>query len=96
MICLDCKRELPETNFRMGRFNRNRICQECINACRRERKQAKIEALNNRGKDSDELFDGKEPREVINIMSRAKKWLEARDYTITLKGEYVEKKKVRF
>lgn len=47
---------------------------------------------------SDPDFDGKEPREVLLIMGRAKRWLESRGYTIQLSGEYrkVEIKKVKF
>ncbi len=45
---------------------------------------------------SDPDFDGKQPREVIDLMSRAKRWLEAQGYTITLKGTYTQVKEVKF
>lgn len=45
---------------------------------------------------SDPDFDGKQPREVIDLMSRAKRWLEAQGYTITLKGTYTQVREVKF
>lgn len=47
---------------------------------------------------SDPDFDGREPREVLLLMGRAKRWLESRGFTIQLSGEYrkVEIKKVKF
>lgn len=45
---------------------------------------------------SDADFDDKTPGEVVRMMGRAKKWLESRGYSITLRGEYREVKvKVR-
>lgn len=44
--------------------------------------------------DSD--FDDKEPREVLDLMSRAKRWLESRGYTITLKGTYTQIREIKF
>lgn len=44
----------------------------------------------------DAAFDGKEPREVIDLMSRAKHWLETRGYSIALKGTYTQVKEVKF
>lgn len=44
----------------------------------------------------DEAFDGRDPREVIELMSRAKQWLESRGYNITLKGTYTQVKEVKF
>ncbi len=41
---------------------------------------------------SDELFDGKEPGEVMRMMGRAKRWLESRGFVIQLSGEYHETK----
>lgn len=41
---------------------------------------------------SDELFDGKEPREVIELMVRCRKWLESRGYEITMSCIYKEVK----
>lgn len=47
---------------------------------------------------SDPDFDGREPREVLLLMGRARRWLESRGFTIQLSGEYrkVEIKKVKF
>ena len=40
----------------------------------------------------DKDFDGKQPREVLCMMGRAKKWLESRGFVIQLSGEYHETK----
>lgn len=45
---------------------------------------------------SDPDFDGKQPVEVLQQMKRAKMWLEAKGYTITLKGTYTVTKEVKF
>lgn len=45
---------------------------------------------------SDPDFDGKEPREVIDLMSRAKHWLETQGYNITLKGTYTQVREIKF
>lgn len=41
-------------------------------------------------------FDGKQPVEVIQLMSRAKRWLEARGYSIALKGTYTQVREIKF
>lgn len=41
---------------------------------------------------SDELLDGKQPREVIDLMVRCRKWLESRGFTIHMECEYREVK----
>lgn len=41
-------------------------------------------------------FDNKEPREVLDIMSRAKRWLEERGYNITLRGTYTQVREIKF
>lgn len=45
---------------------------------------------------SDPDFDGKQPVEVIQLMKRAKMWLEAKGYNITLKGTYTQVREVKF
>lgn len=45
---------------------------------------------------SDPDFDGKEPREVIDLMSRAKHWLETRGYSIALEGTYTQVREIKF
>lgn len=35
-----------------------------------------------------ELFDGKTPREVLDTIAEARKWLESRGYVIDIKCEY--------
>lgn len=71
---------------------RFKICRECVNARRKEtmyeNRQKKAIVTNY----NDAEFDDKAPAEVIEIMCRAKRWLESRGYTIRLEGEYVETK----
>ena len=45
---------------------------------------------------SDPEFDGKQPVEVLQLMKRAKMWLEAKGYSITLKGTYTQVREVKF
>lgn len=97
-ICRVCERQLPIDQFipTKGGVRKN-TCRECQNAARR----ATIEKAHNyRGGDaypfSDSDFDGKQPVEVIQLMSRAKRWLESRGYEITLKGCYNVRKEIKF
>lgn len=41
-------------------------------------------------------FDGKQPVEVLQLMMRAKMWLKAKGYNITLKGTYTQVREVKF
>lgn len=41
---------------------------------------------------SDELLDGKTPREAIDLMVRCRKWLESRGYEISMSCIYKEVK----
>lgn len=97
--CKVCGRELSEADFRPTRWgSRMDVCNECIEATRREtRKQNSTQPGG--GKSSpffDAAFDGLEPREVIDLMSRAKRWLESRGYNITLKGTYTQVREIKF
>ena len=98
-ICKACGRELPEADFPMGRGGiRVGVCKECRTAALRETKALKRNQIGG-GKTapfSDPDFDGKQPVEVIQLMSRAKRWLEAQGYNITLKGTYTQVKEVKF
>lgn len=93
--CRICERELPETCFPMNRWGKRAgVCTECRTAAMRENKAQKRAQMGG-GKTapfSDADFDGKEPREVIQLMSRAKKWLESRGFVIQLSGEFHETK----
>ena len=93
---------MPLTEFLVTRSgSRFDTCRECRANALRETKDAK-RAQEEEGGDSgnrpfsDEAFDGKQPREVIELMSRAKRWLESRGYSITLKGTYTQVKDVKF
>lgn len=93
-ICKTCGRELPVTSFRLSKGGTKvATCNECINEKRAESryKHTQIGGVKPAPL-SDADFDGKQPVEVIQLMSRAKRWLESRGYTITLKGEYREVK----
>ena len=97
-ICKVCGQELPVSAFRMTRWGTPaQTCQECIEE---KRAQSRYDNAQMRGGGPrpffDEAFDGKQPREVIELMSRAKRWLESRGYSITLKGTYTQVKEVKF
>ena len=93
-ICKVCGRELPVTDFRLSKGGaRCSVCNGCV---AEKRAQSRYERSQIGGGKtapvSDELFDGKEPGEVMRMMGRAKKWLESRGYVIQLSGEYHETK----
>lgn len=94
-ICKVCGRELPESDFPMGRGGiRVGVCKECRTAALRETKALKRNQIGG-GKTtpiSDADFDGKDPGEVIRMMGRARKWLESRGFIIHLDGEFHETK----
>ena len=94
-ICKVCGRELPETDFPMGRYGvRIGTCKECRANALRETKALKRNQIGG-GKTapfSDPNLDGKEPREVIDTMVRCRKWLESRGFEITMTCIYKEVK----
>lgn len=91
--CKVCGRELPETNFPMGRWGRVNTCKECRAAALRETKAAKRARMGGQtGPFSDPDFDGKDPREVIDTMVRCRKWLESRGFEIAMSCVYKEVK----
>ena len=98
--CKVCERELPEIAFMRTRFGTlTNTCRECRTAALRENKAAKRAQMGGGGKTapfSDPDFDGKQPVEVIQLMSRAKRWLEAQGYSITLKGTYTQVREIKF
>lgn len=96
MTCRTCGKELPATSFPRTRWGGYmtvcRVCQaEAKRATRASRraKRARFEGgdnpLNNM---TFPEFEGKEPREVIAMMTRAKAWLEQQGYDIKLSGEF--------
>lgn len=90
-ICKICERELPISSFRTTKSgSKTSTCTECITAKRRENK-AKNQLMGGKTPPfSDPSFDDLPPREVIELMSRAKKWLESRGFSIRLEGEYTK------
>lgn len=97
-ICKVCGQELPVSAFRMTRWGTPaQTCQKCIEE---KRAQSRYDNAQMRGGGQrpffDEAFDGREPREVIELMSRAKRWLESRGYSITLKGTYTQVREIKF
>lgn len=96
--CKICGRELPVTDFMRTRSgSRCDTCRECRTAALRHNKAARQAQRGGKNAPfSDPDFDGKQPREVIDLMSRAKRWLEAQGYTITLKGAYTQVREVKF
>lgn len=71
-------------------------CKECENLIRWEKKEKKKEELEKQKHFYDSEFDGKEPCEVLQLMGRAKKWLETRGYEIVLRGTITLKKEIKF
>ena len=92
-ICKVCGRELPWTSFRKVKGGGyGSTCKECFSAAL---KAAHFQRKIGGGKTAsfyDKDFDGKQPREVLCMMGRAKKWLESRGFVIQLSGEYHETK----
>lgn len=98
-ICRVCKRELPMEQFTLTKGGgRKNTCRECQNAARRATIEKNRTAIGGGVfyPFSDSDFDGKQPVEVIQLMSRAKRWLESRGYEITLKGCYNVRKEIKF
>ena len=96
-VCKVCERELPITDFATTRSGSKReTCNKCCADARRESKENRIIEQRKIELSHDALFDGKQPVEVIQIMTRGKKWLESRGYEIVLRGSYVVKKDIKF
>lgn len=95
--CEFCERELPMEsyrNIRGGHFVNT--CKECESLKRNEiREQKRAEKERQRNAYIAE-FEGKAPVDVLQLMGRAKRWLEARGYEIVLKGSLMVKKEVKF
>lgn len=96
-VCKECERELP-----LERFSRIKggiqlsICKECVSAIRKENRERKLAKIEEQRNAYFKEFEGKEPCDVLQLMGRAKKWLEARGYEITLRGTITLKKDVKF
>lgn len=91
--CKDCGRELPLVKFKATRLGtRAYVCNDCVAEKYRINKEAKRVIENKETAISDPMFANMQPREVIDLMSRGKRWLESRGYAITLRGEYREVK----
>lgn len=95
-VCKECERELPLGKFRIAKGGaRCSVCNDCATAKRRVNKQLRIGGgINNPVYDAE--FEGKQPVEVIQLMSRAKRWLEGKGYEITLRGRFTITKEVKF
>lgn len=103
--CPKCGRELPATEFNKNRSHPDGLqayCRSCMYSYTKAAKKRRSDVANSvvgGGKlppFSDPDFDGKTNREVMDIMRRCKRWLEARGCTIHLSGEYTEVKKLKF
>ena len=97
--CKECGRELPITEFMMTRWGHcSGVCNECVQAKRAETRSNKRIGGGVSGKApySDPDFDGKQSVEVLHLMKRAKMWLEAQGYSITLKGTYTQVREIKF
>lgn len=82
-------RDIADRQFSYGKaWARSRL-QRVYNQ-ERINKQQRAEAM------YDAMFVGMQPCEVLQIMGRAKRWLEARGYEIVLRGSLTVKKDVKF
>lgn len=94
--CIECGREKTLNSFIFTRWGKySNVCRECTAAKQRETRASKRPKIGE-GKLSDPEFDGKDPVEVIQLMGRAKRWLESRGYIIHLEGEIKKTHKVKF
>lgn len=73
------------------------VCKKCIKNKKDDTRSSKriVDGKQNTPY-SDPDFDGKQPVEVLQLMKRAKMWLEAKGYNITLKGTYTQVRDVKF
>lgn len=95
-LCKVCGIEKPTTAFRLTRWDSyETVCRECYAAKHRKTYAAKRPKIGG-GNVSDPDFDGKQIVEVMQIMSRAKKWLESRGCKIQLSGEITKIHKLKF
>ncbi len=98
--CKECGRELSIDNYSMSRWGkRYDVCKECVKEKRADTRYMKklgTQVPQNAHSYSDPDFDGKQPVEVLQLMKRAKMWLEAKGYSITLKGTYTQVREVKF
>lgn len=92
-VCKACGRELELSYF--GKSKRGRlisVCKECVkakkNATRQSNKGTHILPANEQNFYHSDALDGKTPREVLDVIAEAKKWLESRGYVIDIKCEY--------
>lgn len=95
--CSACGKLLPLEHFARTRAGGHKnTCKDCVAAAVNETKAKQRAKIQAQRLGFDSMFDGKQPVEVIDFMSRAKRWLEARGYEITLEGTYTMKKKITF
>lgn len=97
-ICKICGIEKPKTKFPFNRWGQhNDICRECSAAKRRQTRETNRAVLHNgMNHYHDPDFEDKDPVDVIQFMSRAKRWLESRGYEISLSGYYNMRKPIKF
>lgn len=92
-VCKECGRELDISLFGKSKWGGHQsVCKECLKAkkitTRQSNKRVHIIPYNNEKVYHSELFDEKTPREVLDTIADAKKWLESRGYVIDIKCEY--------
>lgn len=82
--CMECGRVLPLHVYRRAKHGaRWKICPDCCKAIRAE----KLAAMQARPAPTPEFLVGKTPRDVLDIMSACKQYLERLGgYKITLSG----------
>lgn len=95
--CKVCGETKPLNNFRLSkRGNHIDTCNRCVSDAMKATKQERINKQRKAEAMYDSMFVGMQPCEVLQIMGRAKRWLEERGYEITLRGSLTVKKEVKF
>ncbi len=94
--CAKCGREMPPTEFYKRIAAADGLQCYCKSCSRLNNQKRQSSTTDSGGDYTDPELDGKTNREVMDIMVRCKRWLEARGCTIHLSGEYTEVKKLKF
>ncbi len=88
--CRKCGQELPITEFYKNRSQPDGLqsyCNSCMYSYATAAKKRRSDVANSGGGNyTDPELGGKTNREVMDIMVRCKRWLEARGCTIHLSG----------
>lgn len=95
--CKACGEILPLEKFQLSKSgNHIDTCKQCVSEARMATKRERVNKQRKKEAMYDAMFVGMQPCEVLQIMGRAKRWLEERGYEIVLRGSLTVKKDVKF